>query len=51
MAGIITALLASVIGVFVVLRRMSMIGDSLSHAALAGVAGVCSSAFIRFTVH
>jgi len=38
-AGIITALLASVIGVFIVLRRMSMVGDSLSHAALAGVAG------------
>jgi zinc transport system permease protein len=39
MAGIITALLASVMGVFIVLRRMSMVGDSLSHAALAGVAG------------
>jgi len=38
-AGIITALLASVMGVFIVLRRMSMVGDSLSHAALAGVAG------------
>lgn len=37
-AGVITALLSSVVGVFVVLRRMSMIGDSLSHAALAGVA-------------
>ena len=37
-AGIVTALLSSVIGVFVVLRRMSMVGDSLSHAALAGVA-------------
>ncbi len=38
-AGIIIALLASIMGVFIVLRRMSMIGDSLSHAALAGVAG------------
>ena len=38
-AGIVTALLASVMGVFIVLRRMSMVGDSLSHAALAGVAG------------
>jgi zinc transport system permease protein len=37
-AGVITALLSSVVGVFVVLRRMSMVGDSLSHAALAGVA-------------
>lgn len=37
-AGIITAVLASAMGVFVVLRRMSLIGDSLSHAALSGVA-------------
>lgn len=48
MAGIITALLASVIGVFVVLRRMSMIGDSLSHAALAGVAGGMLFGFYPF---
>lgn len=37
-AGIITAVISSAVGVFVVLRRMSMVGDSLSHAALAGVA-------------
>jgi zinc transport system permease protein len=48
LAGIITALLASVIGVFVVLRRMSMVGDSLSHAALAGVAGGMLFGFYPF---
>lgn len=38
LAGIITAILASSMGVFIVLKRMSLIGDSLSHAALSGVA-------------
>lgn len=38
MAGIITAVLAATMGVFIVLRRMSLVGDSLSHASLAGVA-------------
>lgn len=36
--GIITAILASSMGIFIVLKRMSLIGDSLSHAALSGVA-------------
>lgn len=36
--GTITALFMSCIGVFIVLRRMSQVGDSLSHSALAGVA-------------
>ena len=48
LAGIITALLASVMGVFIVLRRMSLVGDSLSHAALAGVAGGMLLVFIPF---
>lgn len=38
-AGIIVAIICPAIGVFLVLRRMSMIGDTLSHVALAGVAG------------
>ncbi len=38
LAGIITAVLTSSMGVFIVLKRMSLIGDSLSHAALSGVA-------------
>ncbi|KYO67307.1 metal ABC transporter permease [Thermovenabulum gondwanense] len=37
-AGVLTSILISTVGVFVVLRRMSMVGDSLSHASLAGVA-------------
>ncbi len=36
--GIIIGILAPLIGVFVVVRRMSMIADALSHVALAGIA-------------
>jgi len=38
LAGIIVGVLCPLIGIFVVLRRMSLIGDSLSHVALSGVA-------------
>ena len=34
---IIIALLCPLIGIFIVLRRMSLIGDALSHVALSGV--------------
>ncbi|HOQ17256.1 MAG TPA: metal ABC transporter permease [Defluviitaleaceae bacterium] len=37
LAGIIIALLCPLIGIFIVLRRMSLIGDALSHVALSGV--------------
>lgn len=37
-AGIIIALLASISGTFVVLRRYSMISETLAHSALVGVA-------------
>ena len=37
-AGAITALICPAIGVFLVPRRLSLIADSLSHVALAGVA-------------
>ena len=37
-AGAITAVICPVIGVFLVPRRLSLIADSLSHVALAGVA-------------
>ncbi len=37
-AGIMIAVISSVIGTFIVLKRLSMIGDGLSHIALGGVA-------------
>jgi zinc transport system permease protein len=37
-AGAVTALICPAIGVFLVPRRLSLIADSLSHVALAGVA-------------
>src|SRR5215470_13630530 len=37
-AGAITALICPAIGVFLVPRRLSLIADTLSHVALAGVA-------------
>ncbi|MFJ8264725.1 metal ABC transporter permease [Peribacillus asahii] len=36
--GIIIGVLAPLLGVFIVVRRMSMIADALSHVALAGIA-------------
>lgn len=36
--GIVIALICSSIGVFLVLKRFSMIGDTLSHVSLSGVA-------------
>ncbi|MCG0275826.1 MAG: metal ABC transporter permease [Thermosediminibacteraceae bacterium] len=47
-AGIASAILTSTIGVYVVLRRMSMAGDSFSHAALAGVAAGMLFGFYPF---
>ncbi|AND84219.1 iron chelate uptake ABC transporter family permease subunit [Clostridium tyrobutyricum] len=37
-AGIFIAILCPAVGVFLVLKRYSMMGDSLSHSSLAGVA-------------
>lgn len=36
--GILIGITAPLMGIFLVLRRLSMIGDTLSHAAIAGVA-------------
>lgn len=38
LAGILLALITPCIGMTIVLKRMSMIGDALSHSSLAGVA-------------
>lgn len=38
LAGIVLGLAVPLVGVFIVMRRLSMIGDALSHASLAGVA-------------
>jgi zinc transport system permease protein len=38
MAGILISILCPMVGIFLVLRRYSMMGDTLSHASLAGVA-------------
>jgi zinc transport system permease protein len=39
MAGLITSIVCPMIGMFVVVRRQSMIGDGLGHIAFAGVTG------------
>jgi zinc transport system permease protein len=38
-AGVITAIICPLIGIFVVVRRQSLIGDGLGHIAFAGVTG------------
>lgn len=37
-AGVVVSVLCPIIGLFIVLRRNSMIGDTLSHSSFAGVA-------------
>lgn len=39
LAGLIAALVCPIIGIFVVVRRQSLIGDGLGHLAFAGVTG------------
>jgi zinc transport system permease protein len=38
LSGVIIGFLCPIIGIFIVLRRMSLIGDGLSHVALSGIA-------------
>ncbi len=47
LAGLALALVAGPLGSFVVWRRMAYFGDTLSHAALLGVAWVSSSMSAR----
>ena len=42
-AGILIGLVAPLIGVFVVIRRMSLIADALSHVTLSGIAASLSA--------
>ncbi|MEV9639271.1 metal ABC transporter permease [Mammaliicoccus sciuri] len=39
LSGLIIGLIAPMLGLFIVVRRMAMISDALSHVALAGIAG------------
>ncbi|WP_153733192.1 metal ABC transporter permease [Sporosarcina obsidiansis] len=38
-SGLIIGMIAPMLGLFIVVRRMAMISDALSHVALAGIAG------------
>ncbi|WP_153722322.1 metal ABC transporter permease [Sporosarcina cascadiensis] len=39
LSGLVIGLIAPMLGLFIVVRRMAMISDALSHVALAGIAG------------
>jgi manganese/zinc/iron transport system permease protein len=39
MAGVLASIACAVVGVFLVLRRMSLMGDAISHAVLPGIVG------------
>ena len=39
LAGTIVGILCPTIGVFLVLKRLSMVGDTIAHVSLAGVLG------------
>ncbi|MBO1915464.1 metal ABC transporter permease, partial [Microvirga sp. 3-52] len=38
-SGIIIGVIAPLLGLFIVVRRLALIADALSHVALAGIAG------------
>ena len=38
-SGLIIGVMAPLLGVFIVVRRLSLIADALSHVTLAGIAG------------
>ena len=39
LSGMIIGMIAPLLGVFIVVRRLSLIADALSHVTLAGIAG------------
>ena len=39
LSGIIIGVIAPLLGLFIVVRRLALIADALSHVALAGIAG------------
>ena len=48
--GICAAMLCSVMGVFIVLRRASLIGEGIAHLSFGGIAlGLFSCRYIRCT--
>ncbi len=47
-AGVMVAITCPLIGIFIVLKRLSMIGDTLSHASLAGIAAGMLFGFYPF---
>ncbi|MEG0386684.1 MAG: metal ABC transporter permease, partial [Solibacillus sp.] len=38
-SGLLIGIIAPLLGVFIVVRRLSLIADALSHVTLAGIAG------------
>ena len=39
LSGLIIGVIAPLLGLFIVVRRLALIADALSHVALAGIAG------------
>ena len=51
-SGVIAGLIAPLVGTFIVIRRLSLIADALSHVTLGGIAfGVYLSSIFTFTVN
>lgn len=51
-AGILIGLLAPLIGTFIVVRRLSLIADALSHVTLGGIAfGMLLTKLLAFTIN
>lgn len=51
-SGVIAGLIAPLVGTFIVIRRLSLIADALSHVTLGGIAfGVYLSSIFTFTIN